>query len=129
MAVTLPHDEGYSSSFRLSAYFELPGAKCKRMSATSWKFLNLNLNFSKLEAMGVRRELLGGLKRLEEERAAARQAHGKQPPSGGRTVSGAPLYQKQHPKCANPACPTAFHWTGGGKFFPVSARSGSNQWD
>jgi hypothetical protein len=44
-------------------------------------------------------------------------------------VSGTPLYQKQHPKCANPACPTAFHWTGGGKFFPVSARSGSNQWD
>jgi hypothetical protein len=41
-------------------------------------------------------------------------------------VRGTPLYQKQHPKCANPACPTAFPWTGGGKFFrfrpdPVSA--------
>ena len=22
-----------------------------------------------------------------------------------------------HPKCANPACATAFHWTSGGKFF------------
>ena len=32
-------------------------------------------------------------------------------------LKGTPLYQKQHPKCANPACPTAFHWTGGGKFF------------
>ena len=57
------------------------------------------------------------IQRLEEERAAARQAHSKQPPAGGGTVRGTPLYQKQHPKCANPACPTAFHWTGGGKFF------------
>jgi hypothetical protein len=22
-----------------------------------------------------------------------------------------------HPKCANPACATAFHWSSGGKFF------------
>ncbi len=80
-------------------------------------------------------ETVGGwlratIQRLEEERAAARQAHSKQPPPGGGTLRGTPLYQKQHPKCANPACPTAFHWTGGGKFFrfrpdPVSA-SGSN---
>lgn len=70
------------------------------------------------------------IQRLEEERAAARQAHSKQPPASGGTVRGTPLYQKQHPKCANPACPTDFHWTGGGKFFrfrpdPVSA-TGSN---
>ena len=69
------------------------------------------------------------IQRLEEERAAARKAHSKQPVSGG-TLRGTPLYQKRHPKCANPACPTAFHWTGGGKFFrfraaPASA-SGSN---
>lgn len=57
------------------------------------------------------------IQRIEEERAAARQAHSKNPPAGGETVRGTPLYQKQHPKCANPACPTAFHWTGGGKFF------------
>ncbi len=61
--------------------------------------------------------LRASIQRLEEERAAARQAHSKQPPAGGGTVRGTPLYQKQHPKCANPACPTAFHWTGGGKFF------------
>src|SRR5260370_15242619 len=59
------------------------------------------------------------IQRLEEERAAARQAHSKQPPSGGGTVSGTPLYQKQHPKCANPACASALHLTGGGKFFRV----------
>ncbi len=70
------------------------------------------------------------IQRLEEERATARQAHSKQPPPGGGTLRGTPLYQKQHPKCANPACPTAFHWTGGGKFFrfrpdPVSANGNS----
>ena len=52
------------------------------------------------------------IQRLEKERAAARQAH-----SGRGTLRGTPLYQKQHPKCANPVCPTAFHWTGGGKLF------------
>jgi hypothetical protein len=67
-------------------------------------------------------ETVGGwlratIQRLEEERAAARQVHSKQPPTAGGTVRGTPLYQKQHPKCGNPACPTAFHWTGGGKFF------------
>jgi hypothetical protein len=70
------------------------------------------------------------IQHLEEERAMARHANSKQPPAGGGTVKGTHLYQKQHPKCANPACPTAFHWTGGGKFFrfrpdPVSA-PGSN---
>jgi hypothetical protein len=56
------------------------------------------------------------IQRLEEERAADRQAHSKQPPPGGGTLSGTPLYQNQHPKCANPACPTAFHWTGAAFF-------------
>jgi hypothetical protein len=36
--------------------------------------------------------------------------------SGGK-VTGEPLSQKLHPKCANPACPTAFRWLAGGKFF------------
>ncbi len=57
------------------------------------------------------------IQRLEEERMAAQRAHRKQPTSSSATLRGAPLYQKEHPKCANPACPTAFHWTGGGKFF------------
>jgi hypothetical protein len=57
------------------------------------------------------------IQRLEEERIAVQRNHNKQPASRGVALSGTPLYQKQHPKCANPACPTAFHWTGGGKFF------------
>jgi hypothetical protein len=67
------------------------------------------------ETVGV--WLRATIQRLEEERKAARQAPSKQPPSGGGTLRGIPLYQKQDPKCANPACPIAFHWTGGGKFF------------
>lgn len=35
----------------------------------------------------------------------------------GGTTKGTHLFQKQHAKCANPACPTAFRWTEGGKFF------------
>jgi hypothetical protein len=35
----------------------------------------------------------------------------------GAEMQGTPLFQKFHPKCANPACPMAFHWLGGGKFF------------
>lgn len=68
-------------------------------------------------------EVVGGwlratIKRLEEERAAAEQNQTKQPTNRGvGTTKGTPLYQKLHPKCANPACPTAFHWTAGGKFF------------
>ena len=68
-------------------------------------------------------EVVGGwlratIKRLEEERAAAEQNQTKQLTNRSiGTTKGTPLYQKLHPKCANPACPTAFHWTAGGKFF------------
>ena len=84
------------------------------------------------ETVGV--WLRATIQRLEEERRAARQARSKQPPSGGRTLRGIPLYQKQHPKCGNPACPIAFHWTGGGKFFrfrpdPVSATANNQTAD
>ena len=70
------------------------------------------------------------IQRLEEERVAAQRAHCNQPTPTGGTLRVTPLYHKEHPKCANPACPTAFHWTGGGKFFrfrpdPVPA-SGSD---
>jgi hypothetical protein len=57
------------------------------------------------------------IQRLEQERKAAECVLSKQPAPTGGALRGTPLYQKQHPKCANPACPTAFHWTGGGEFF------------
>ncbi len=57
------------------------------------------------------------IQRLEEERMAILAERNKLAAEDGARVKGTPLYQKQHPKCANPVCPTAFHWTGGGKFF------------
>jgi hypothetical protein len=53
-------------------------------------------------------ETVGGwlrvtIQRLQEERRAARRAHSKQPTPSRGTLG----YQKQHPKCANPASPTA----------------------
>jgi hypothetical protein len=61
---------------------------------------------------------------------AVQRERNKQTTLRGETIKGTPLYQSLLPKCANPACPTAFHRTGGGKFFrfrsdPVSA-GGSN---
>jgi hypothetical protein len=43
----------------------------------------------------------------------------RNPPSeiDGASIKGDALFQKFHPKCANPACPTAFRWLAGGKFF------------
>ncbi len=35
----------------------------------------------------------------------------------GPIPAGEPLFGKLHPKCANPACPMAFHWLAGGRFF------------
>jgi hypothetical protein len=64
-------------------------------------------------------ERLGGASRAERNPPSA--------PSGGE-MTGVRLSQKLHPKCANPACPTAFRWLEGGKFFrfrPESAAAHS----
>jgi hypothetical protein len=60
---------------------------------------------------------------VEEARQASR-AEGNPPsaPRGGETT-GETLFQKLHPKCANPACPIAFRWLAGGKFFRVRPES------
>jgi hypothetical protein len=36
---------------------------------------------------------------------------------GVKPQTGTPMFEQQYPKCANPACPAAFHWLAGGKFF------------
>ena len=65
---------------------------------------------------------------LEEARQAS-HAEGNRPSApGDGGAAGERLFQKLHPKCANPACPTAFRWLAGGKFFrfrPESAASPS----
>ena len=57
------------------------------------------------------------IRSIEEQRAAAERERKNLQAVHITSLRGTPLYQKQHPKCANPECPTAFHWTGGGKFF------------
>jgi len=59
----------------------------------------------------MRTWLRAAITRLEEERKAVKA------PENRSWLRGTPLYTKQHPKCANPACSTAFHWTAGGKYF------------
>ena len=40
------------------------------------------------------------------------------PTYGGEAPQrGTAMFEHQYPKCANPACPSAFHWLAGGKFF------------
>jgi hypothetical protein len=59
-----------------------------------------------------------------------RQTHHEEPQHADlsrRPVSGIPLRHNLSPKCANPACPTAFHWLGGGKFFRFRPESEAEQ--
>jgi hypothetical protein len=68
--------------------------------------------------------------RLEEERKAHSDSSNKPSTPDVGERKGAPLFQSPHPKCANPDCPTAFHWLGGGKFFrfrPESAAFSSDK--
>jgi hypothetical protein len=62
---------------------------------------------------------------LEEERRAAQQDENERPSASGEVKPGIPLHRKQHPKCVNSACPTAFHWLAGGKFFRFWPDDGS----
>jgi hypothetical protein len=65
------------------------------------------------------------IQRLEQERAAHKQkdesaAFGSLWWRSARYDQESrciPLYERFHPKCANPACSAAFHWLAGGKFF------------
>jgi len=61
--------------------------------------------------------LLATIQRLEEERMVARGYDREQPTLGYEVRKASPLFQDQHPKCANIDCPNTFHWIGGGKFF------------
>ena len=55
--------------------------------------------------------------KIEETRQALLGEGPRTSAPGSGEVAGASLSQKLHPKCANPACPTAFRWLAGGKFF------------
>lgn len=57
------------------------------------------------------------ISQLEAKRKSGRPNASEHSLPTGTPVKGTPLYQQLHPKCANPGCPAAFHWLGGGKFF------------
>jgi hypothetical protein len=54
---------------------------------------------------------------IEKERQATPAEVNPTSAPGIGEAAGERLSQKLHPKCANPACPTAFRWLAGGKFF------------
>jgi hypothetical protein len=62
------------------------------------------------------------IQRLEKEQAAIRRGHRQQPTPSGETLRGTPLYQKQHPKCAELMSPTALDRRR--QVLPISGRSG-----
>jgi hypothetical protein len=67
--------------------------------------------------------------RLEAARSEARSEAHSQPASSGIMINATPLYHQLHPKCANPACATGFHWLGGGKFFRFQDTPGQGRTD
>jgi hypothetical protein len=58
--------------------------------------------------------------KLEAERENPRPDTRAQQSQPAETIHGVGLHQTLDPKCANPACPTVFHWLIGGKFFRFS---------
>jgi hypothetical protein len=58
--------------------------------------------------------------KLETERANLQPEVMPKSPQLAESTRGIPLHQNTNPKCANPACPTVFHWLIGGKFFRFS---------
>jgi hypothetical protein len=64
--------------------------------------------------------------KIEEMRSVLLGTDRKHSPRGTGEVPGEPLSQKLHPKCANPACAAAFHWTTGGRFFRFRADSANS---
>jgi hypothetical protein len=64
---------------------------------------------------------------LEAQQQAQRDNANMLPAPSAAGSEGEPFFQNLHPKCANPACATAFHWLAGGKFFRFRPSSASAQ--
>jgi hypothetical protein len=65
----------------------------------------------------LRNWLVHNIAKLEERQKAPRTIDVKVVPTKAQVTKVLALHQDLHPKCANPACPAAFHWIEGGKFF------------
>jgi hypothetical protein len=122
MAVMLPCDEGHSTPFGLSAYFELRG-RCK-MQEDERDLMEV-LIFDEIEET-VGTWLRTIIQRLEKEQTAIRRDHCKQRTPGGGKLTGTLLYQRHHPKSAKPALPTALDRR---QVLLISGRSGVGKWE
>ena len=68
------------------------------------------------------------IQRLEEERAAARQAHSKQPPPRWRNVERNPSVPEAASQVCKPGVSDSLSLDRGWQVFPISARSGFSKW-
>jgi hypothetical protein len=69
----------------------------------------------------LRNWLVTTIGQLEARREDPHTADVKHLPANSQVTKGVTLLQSLQPKCANPACPTAFHWLEGGKFLLLPA--------
>jgi hypothetical protein len=73
----------------------------------------------------LRNWLVTTIAQLEVQKGSSQAAGGERMPVSGEITKGIALHQNLNPKCANPACPTPFHWLQGGKFFRFRSGDGA----
>lgn len=106
---------------------------CRHISVTPWGE-TLDMLYRTSDQDEIKVIVLNWLRKtiskLEEGRGAITQPTAQSSASATESQSVVPLQQDLHPKCANPACSTAFHWLAGGKFFrfrPDAVEEGAGQ--
>jgi hypothetical protein len=65
----------------------------------------------------LRNWLMATIAQIEGRRKELPPTSDEPLPKSAEALKGIALHQNLQPKCANPACRTAFHWLEGGKFF------------
>lgn len=73
----------------------------------------------------LRNWLVTTIAQVEERQRSSQPEGGERTAANGEITKGIALHQNLHPKCANPACLTSFHWLQGGKFFRFRSGDGA----
>jgi hypothetical protein len=93
---------------------------CRHISVTPWGE-TLDMLYRTSDQHEIELVVLNWLRetisKLEQRRAEINHPEAPSAASGAESRSVVALQQDVYPKCANPACPTEFHWLAGGKFF------------
>ncbi len=79
----------------------------------------LRVTIEKLEDTQIQNAMPFQVEPAPDESAMPSQSAGVSRPvhDSAAAQKGTALFELHYPKCANPACPAAFHWLAGGKFF------------